>query len=731
MTEKLLRYVKQSQYQKIEHDLVVTRQGEMAYRMMETMVRGMIARANGLSAVIFEGLISGPGAALSIDLTAPAVAVQKLSNGDVRYCLDSNAGAAFNVILDPADAVNPRLDIIEAQFGLRDKYLDDSVDIADPATSLITTVSRYRDNEVYLKLQKSTGTPAGVPVPSSPTAGTAGALLGTVLTDILDLTTNYILSIAVGDDVDFVDVDCRGAVPAATTRAERIAAINGAGFGVIATNVGGAIKITAPGTGETSVVKIKQPNAFTNDGYAVILGGTITNGYVNIYRGNNAWFKIAEIYVPALAVVLNAGNVRSREEKSTWSADAATILNFQAFDEFYLNDYTPAIASKVAKAGDTMAGQLNMGGFILSDPLDPAAGNHVGDRDYNDNRYGYGTYDQIVSSQAQFNALFERTSANNYRILDGIKSILLLGGGGSGVLDGNRLITGGSYLISGILSGGDLPANGPIVNTNNCAIIQGTKDAVIDWGSCTSATQSIVVGRPDFIMKDLRIVGDAEVPSVRGTTPYTSYVNPTVDTPNFILFTNTYTQPTGVCPYNGLMDNVVFQGIGAQTLIKGSHTDSGITNNKSTRMINCQIVGCTSSATNSHFIIARDCEIVGLKSILNGMNLNQSSGSKEAKLLFDCHRVSDLFSYYDFYDITTSRRIVAFDGCTNMSNICIKYFMAGAVVISSGIGGGTLIFSLCNNISNVFLSNIGNTVGFDVTSGSSIVGIAIKYLCDK
>jgi hypothetical protein len=41
----------------------------------------------------------------------------------------------------------------------------------------------------------------------------------------------------------------------------------------------------------------------------------------------------------------------------------------------------------IDKTGDTMTGELSMGGQTLSNPLDPSAGTHVGDRDYNDSRY--------------------------------------------------------------------------------------------------------------------------------------------------------------------------------------------------------------------------------------------------------------------------------------------------------------------------------------------------------
>lgn len=41
----------------------------------------------------------------------------------------------------------------------------------------------------------------------------------------------------------------------------------------------------------------------------------------------------------------------------------------------------------IDKTGDTMTGTLDIGSQVLSNPLDPTDGTHVGDRDYNDTRY--------------------------------------------------------------------------------------------------------------------------------------------------------------------------------------------------------------------------------------------------------------------------------------------------------------------------------------------------------
>lgn len=54
----------------------------------------------------------------------------------------------------------------------------------------------------------------------------------------------------------------------------------------------------------------------------------------------------------------------------------------------------------VDRSGDTMSGNLSMGGNVLSNPLDPTAGTHVGDRDYNDNRYVNATGDNMSGNLA-------------------------------------------------------------------------------------------------------------------------------------------------------------------------------------------------------------------------------------------------------------------------------------------------------------------------------------------
>lgn len=342
---KNIRYLQQTDRARIEHDLVLTRMGELMIRDDNLLVKGLLYPVNGLSAVIIDGLISSPGSGLSVDLSAPAFAIQAIDNGtftnEVKYIVDDNSGIDFNIVLDTADPSNDRIDIIEARIEKRSAFTDLNVSIADPVTKVISSQTRDRDFELFLNVKKKTGTPAVSPVPPSPTSATSGQCLGTVDINSLpnNLSSEYILNLAVGIDAEFVEIDLRGSIPSATTAAEIIANINAAGFGTVASLSGNYLLIQAQGTGENSVVKIKQPLDPSIDAYEEILGYPENLAYNDIYEGANGYFKVAEIFVPTGATSLSVDNVRSREEKDTaWDADAGTIENVTSLDAHRKSD---------------------------------------------------------------------------------------------------------------------------------------------------------------------------------------------------------------------------------------------------------------------------------------------------------------------------------------------------------------------------------------------------------
>lgn len=335
MKTKNFRYVQHSDRARIEHDLTLSRIGEMTYRDINVLIRAFLFNNPSVKAVVIEGLDCSPGSGLSVNYTFPTSVIQILGDNNLISCFEGNDGnATKNIVLNAADSSNPRIDILEAQIDIRNGYNDVSVNVVDPLTLNITPQTRNRDFEIYLKVQKITGTPAAIPASPISTAATAATVLGTVsIPTTIDLSAQYILSLSNGIDGNFVEIDLRGATPNATTLAEIIANINAAGFGTIASASGNYLLLTGTGVGENSLIRIKRPLDPTLDALNEVLGIVEIPGYFLQYKGANAWFKFAEIFVPTSSVTLIANDIRTRFEKDTeWISEAATIENSFSFE---------------------------------------------------------------------------------------------------------------------------------------------------------------------------------------------------------------------------------------------------------------------------------------------------------------------------------------------------------------------------------------------------------------
>lgn len=334
MATKNFRYLHQNERARIEHDLVLTRMGELMMRNFNAFTKAFFysIETPGLEAIAFNGLVASPGTGLQVLMSVWGAAAQKIVPDDIKICMDGNGGSAWAINLAAADPSQPRIDIIEARIEEKLSYRDASVDIVDPVSKTITPQLRYRDREVYLNIVKKDGTPGSSTAPAT-TAATQGKIVGTVdIVSTIDLSSQYILNLGVGADSELVEVDCRGATPAATTKNEIVAAINGAGFGTVAVVVSDHIEISAPGLGENSVVKIKQPSNPDRDAYAEILGGPEALGYYEEHKGANAFFKLAEVFVPAGAVSLSPDYIKTRFQKGDWTVGATTIMNGLSFE---------------------------------------------------------------------------------------------------------------------------------------------------------------------------------------------------------------------------------------------------------------------------------------------------------------------------------------------------------------------------------------------------------------
>lgn len=330
---KNIRTIQHAERARIEHDLVVERIGELTLRNIHALVRGTMYGSGAEAVGILSGFIASAAGGLNVSVSAPAIAVQNLSGSDVKYCIDANDDENWTIALDAAHASYTRYDIIEAAIRRRSALVDSAVDVIDPVTRVITPTTRNRDYEMYFTVRKKNGTAGASPVPPSPTAATSGTLIGTVaIPTTIDLSIKDILALAYGEDGEYVEVSCKGATPSATTKAEIVSAINTANIGITASLSGNYMVLTAAGTGENSVIKIRQPNDYSTDAFQAIFGVTTTLGYHLSYAGENAWFKVAEIRVQPGATVLTDAYVQTRFEKDSWLSDSSSVKNIYSME---------------------------------------------------------------------------------------------------------------------------------------------------------------------------------------------------------------------------------------------------------------------------------------------------------------------------------------------------------------------------------------------------------------
>jgi hypothetical protein len=333
-----IRTMNMSAGQKIESDLVMKRIGDLAYRDLGVLAK-MSLFDSGKALIVGSGLRVVPSSGMTVKVPSGSVFQRCI---DVYPCLQTEDQL---VTMDAASGV-PRVDIVEAQV----KVIADRSDIVQVASVgsgssvIVTTEEVKRDIQYYLSVRKQTGT-------TTPTPATAGILTGLVaIPGTIDLSAKYLLNLMDGEDGDFMEIDCHGATPEATTRAEIIAAINTAvGRTIASAGAGNVIILTGSGTGQTSVFVIKPPLTDPDkDCLQVIFGISVGGTYIYNYAGVNEWFKLAEIDIGIATTIITTPLIRNIDEKSTWG-DGADILLFQHL--FNENVYLDSITEYTAGHG--------------------------------------------------------------------------------------------------------------------------------------------------------------------------------------------------------------------------------------------------------------------------------------------------------------------------------------------------------------------------------------------
>ncbi len=267
-------------------------------------------------------------------------------------------------------------------------------------------------------------------------------------------------------------------------------------------------------------------------------------------------------------------------------------------------------------------------------------------------------YDVVVRTQAQFNAIIERVSANRYKISNAVRSLYL------------RYKTGGGgyycYGVTSFLSGGDTWG---YIETNNCARIVMEPATYLFFGNARGYLKVTTIGA---------VVEGVEV---RG---------------------NTITAAAGA-DYSFL---VAAQNVTLRNCISNEiYTDSDFSafaggNYKSARFEGCKVYTINCNTAGRTIRAFYQCYNI------SGAYVEDITIANGSALLFDnCYFINNSY----IYNVSSIQDLYGFSQCENISNCYIDTF---SVTGSSSVSCG---FANCNEISSSTVKGVTNSS----TSGSN------------
>jgi len=338
---KQFKFLLHNEYQRITADNTLTRIGDLSRDNLNSLVKSVISEEN---ACIRNGNFQNPSG-WTFELKESSFYIQKKSAEEVYVIAHKDAET---ITVDAAEPVQDRYDLIQGRYSVVEEN-STSVDIIDPSTGIISQSSYNIDKTIKLDINVKKGTPGAGVAPSLDVA-TAATTTGTVdLSSNVDLSTNYNLKIDIDKSGTPVEIDCRGATPSATTIAEIISAINAAGFGTIASNSGGYLKIDSLTTGEDSYINFTPPTA--NDAITLIMGLTITPNYDYEYQGGIAYFKLGEVRLQGGSANLVAADLRDIDDRGSWTADVNNIIKIEDLYNLFLSQGNTKLSSQALDVG--------------------------------------------------------------------------------------------------------------------------------------------------------------------------------------------------------------------------------------------------------------------------------------------------------------------------------------------------------------------------------------------
>lgn len=311
-----MRTIKVEEGAQLEHDQVLTAMNLYSLRNFEDSVKKLIFDSNQDAAIV-SGLEISHNTGWDLSISGDAAVLQNAS-GRLKIGIQDQ----FNDLTVPAsDPTNDRIDIVQARVNIISTKTDPSIrKIVDPTLKKFEYVSGDREYEIVIETQVKSGIPSATPIAPSITDGTSAILQGIIAhPPTLDMTNEYILEIAHTRDGEFVAIDLRGATPSATTLAEIVNKVNLVFPGIMSVDGSNQFVITGDGIGEESFFQIREYRLQDFDAREKLFGVPQINGYRDEYIGNNQWFKIGEILIPAGSSELSSINIYPVSKKDSWS----------------------------------------------------------------------------------------------------------------------------------------------------------------------------------------------------------------------------------------------------------------------------------------------------------------------------------------------------------------------------------------------------------------------------
>jgi hypothetical protein len=363
-----------------------------------------------------------------------------------------------------------------------------------------------------------------------------------------------------------------------------------------------------PATETIDIMKIVEYAGGTNLSLAGIDTGGVTHNYAK------------------LAFVETNGNTRAR-------AKASGTYAYETYPDAVITFGTAA-----ATAYETVIAEFTSNGATLTFI-------NNGIRQF----MGKGREDITIYTQADFNAVVERVSANRYQFKTGISSIFF------------KYLSGG-YLMSGVLSGGDTWGN---LETNGVTrwIMEG--DASIYFADLQGYIKVVTEG---CVLDGVYIKGLGSAAAGITASFYTaadriSYRN--------CRTSDRYTNVDYSAFYAGsLYGNTVYEGCKVSALKCNTAGKNIIAFNGVYNISNCRVSDI--NITNGNIILFNSC------SLIKNISISTIQGIQAITCFLSCNSISNVI----IYGITgiATQAVRGFDTCTNISSCYLDTFSTGVLI---------------------------------------------------